>query len=233
MKTMIITGATSGVGAALALHFAAQGNTVFALARNPEKLAALAAKYPEHIQACPCDIQDRAAVIKMADDILSRGTQLDVLINNAAVFDMRPFAEQSWDVIDQIVDTNLKGTLYVTRAFAPHLISRKQGTILNIASVAGTHGLENQATYCASKHAMVGFADALAQELRPHGVLVSTLCPGGIDTELWREGEVRYPGNIREAMTTQDLVELVSFILNQPKNILFKKVVFFPTNEWH
>ncbi|MDX2053335.1 MAG: SDR family oxidoreductase [Polyangiaceae bacterium] len=233
MKTFVITGATSGVGAALAHHLAHQGHTVFALARNAQKLAALALNFPDKIRTCPCDVRDRQAVARVAEGILKGGAQIDVLINNAAIFDMRPFVEQSLDVADQILETNLNGTIYCTHAFLPHLISKKQGVILNIASVAGTRGIEDQAVYCASKHGMVGFGDALAQELKPHGVLVCTLCPGGIDTELWREGSVRYPGDISSAMTTKNLVDLVDFVLSQPNNVLFKKLIFFPTGEWH
>jgi 2-hydroxycyclohexanecarboxyl-CoA dehydrogenase len=178
------------------------------------------------------DITDAAAVasaVRAAED----RAPIDLLINNAAVFQMRNFCEQDPEWIDRIVDTNLKGLLQVTRQVAPRMVDRGAGRIINIASVAGTHGIAQQAVYCASKHGVVGFGDALAQELLPHNVLVTTLCPGGIDTPLWRDGDSPYPGDIESTMKVDELADLVEFLLSQTSRTLYKKLVFFPTSEWH
>ena len=93
--------------------------------------------------------------------------------------------------------------------------------------------MAGQVIYCASKHGLVGFGDALARELKEHGVLLVTLCPGGIDTPLWRRKDNPYPGDVERLMKPEELVNLIAFILDQPKGTLYKKIVFFPMSEWH
>ena len=231
-EQIVITGASSGVGEALALHFAQQGKQVAAIGRNEQRLATLAARHPQSITTYSTDIRDRQQVEHAAEAILEQGT-VSVLINNAACFEMKPFLEQDLDTVDAIIDTNLKGTLYMTKAIAPHMVDRGSGRIVNIASVAGTRGIPEQAAYCASKHGLVGFADAVAQELVNKGITVATLCPGGIRTPLWDAKHNPYPGDVDEIMDTRELVDLIDYVLQQPKTTLFKRVIFFPTNEWH
>jgi len=136
-------------------------------------------------------------------------------------------------VMERIIDVNLKGTLYCTRLTIPHMIARRRGRIINISSVAGVRGIPGQAAYCASKHGMNGFADALAQELIPHGIVVSSICPGGIDTPLWNKETNPYPGDIDKVIKPDEIVDMVEFLLNQPPGTMYKRIVVFPTNEWH
>jgi len=157
----------------------------------------------------------------------------DVLINNAGVVENISFAEQSIEMIERIVDVNLKGALYVTRCVVPGMIARGSGRIINVSSVAGTRGIPGQATYCASKFGMNGFAETLAQELLAKGILVTTICPGGIDTPLWDPDKNPYPGDKARIMKPQEIVDLIEYLLDQPKGTLHKKIVMFPTNEWH
>jgi len=157
----------------------------------------------------------------------------DVLINNAGVVENVSFAEQELEMIDRIVDVNLKGTLYVTRCIVPGMIARGSGRIINVSSVAGTRGIPGQATYCASKFGMNGFADTLAQELLAKGILVTTICPGGIDTPLWDFEKNPYPGDKARIMKPEEIVDLIEYLLDQPEGSLYKKIVMFPTNEWH
>ena len=113
------------------------------------------------------------------------------------------------------------------------MISRRRGRIVQINSVAGTRGIVNEAAYCARKHAIVGFSDALMQELVPHNIQVAVLNPGGIDTPLWtREGN-SYPGDKTKLLKPDEVAEMVQFILDAPDRTLFKRMVFFPTGEWH
>jgi NADP-dependent 3-hydroxy acid dehydrogenase YdfG len=231
-KHILITGAGSGVGECLALRLAESGMKVSALARSADKLNALAARNPG-ISAYPADVTDSEALSSVVRRILDTQGPIDALVNNAAVFERKPFWEQSLETIDRIIDTNLKGTLYMTHAVLPHMIERKAGKIINISSVAGTRGIPAQAAYCASKHGMTGFGDALAQELIPHGISLCTLCPGGIRTPLWNPGTNPYPGDTDRLLTPEEVCELVEFILSRPPGNLYKRVVFFPSNEWH
>lgn len=235
-KIAVITGASRGVGEALALQLAENGYTVAALARSEEKLKTLAGKTDGkagRILPLPVDVSDAAAVSQCIDSIESEQGPIEALVNNAAIVQNIPFAKQSIETLDQIIDINLKGTLYTTHAAIQHMIPRKWGRIVNIASVAGVRGIEGQAGYCASKHGMVGFADALAQELVPHQIQVSTICPGAIDTPLWDPETNPYPGDVSKTIQPKEIVDLVVYLLDQPSHTLFKRIIMFPTNEWH
>jgi short-subunit dehydrogenase len=232
-KIMVITGASSGIGQALARHFSSKEYTVCAIARGSERLDALKNDIEGGLHTYPCDIRSIGDVKLTFEKIYREHEHIDVLINNAGVFELKPFMEQEFETIDRIIDTNLKGAMYCTRLTIPSMVSRGDGRIINMASVAGTWGMIGQSIYCASKHGLVGFGDALARELRKHGVLLVTLCPGGIDTPLWRSSENTYPGDTDQLMKPGEIVDLTAFILDQPKGTLYKKIVFFPTNEWH
>jgi NAD(P)-dependent dehydrogenase (short-subunit alcohol dehydrogenase family) len=230
-KIMVITGASRGVGSALAAHFISHGNTVCAIVRGREKLDTLKQRIKNGLYTYPCDLRSIDEVKLTFERIYKDHGRIDVLINNAGVFELKPFKEQSIETIDRIVDTNLKGAMYCTHLTIPSMIARKDGRIINVASVPGTWGLAGQVIYCASKYGLVGFGDALAQELKEHGVLLVTLCPGGIDTPLWRSKDNPYPGDMERLMKPRELVDLIAFILDQPKDTLYKKIVFFPTSE--
>lgn len=230
---VLITGASMGLGEAIARLLAAEGRRVCIMARSASRLNELAEQIDGQVIPMACDITDAAALEQAVATLESEHGPIDALINNAAVFDMRPFWEQAPEKIGQIIDTNLKGLIYTTRVVVPHMRARQAGRIINIASVAGTRGVPQQATYCASKHGVLGFADALAQELQPEGISVSTLCPGGINTPLWTDKGVDYPGDLSRTMPPEEVAELVAFILSRPAGTSYKKLIFFPDNEWH
>jgi 3-hydroxy acid dehydrogenase / malonic semialdehyde reductase len=233
MNVMVVTGASSGIGEGLARHFTGEGWTVCGLARNRDKLQALTGELGELFEACPTDISDSAHVRRTMVAIAGKHGHVDVLINNAAAFATQPFAEQDYETIDRLIDTNLKGAMYCTRALAPAMIERGRGRIINIASVSGTHGIEGQAIYGASKHGMLGFNDVIAQELKAHGVLVTSICPGGVATPLWDAETNPYFGESDNMTHVEEIVDLIEFILRQPTRTLHKRFVFFPTGEWH
>jgi 3-oxoacyl-[acyl-carrier protein] reductase len=223
-KTVVITGASSGLGKTLAAALAEQGHRICALARSAEKLSEL----PDSIKTYSLDVADAAAVQQVFAEI----GPVDVLINNAGIFSSAPFHEESWENIDRIIDTNLKGLMYCTRAALPAMIEKKAGHIINISSVSGINGIRGQAIYGASKHGVQGFADVVAMEAREHGVLVANLCPGGIATPLWNASNP-YPGEQNDLISCDEIARLVVFLLGQPDTTLYKKVVFFPKSEWH
>ena len=238
MSITLITGASRGVGAELAWKLAGVGRKVAALARSGEKLEALAERaraeeLPGMIIPRAVDVREAAAVTECVNALEVDDGPTEVLVNNAAVVQNIPFAEQSLERIDAIVDSNLKGTMYCTHAVLQHMIPRKAGRIVNISSVAGVRGIPGQASYCASKHGMVGFADALTQELIPHNIQVATICPGAIDTPLWDPEKNPYPGDISKTMQPGEIVDLVCYLLAQPDHSIFKRIVMFPRNEWH
>ena len=173
----LITGASSGVGALLATRLAAQGHTVVAVARSADKLAAVASTAPAgRIIPLAQDVSDWEAAAVAVARIEKEVGPISVLVNNAAICDMRPFDQQDVPTIRRMLATNIDGTIAWTHAVVPFLKARKTGRIVNVASVAGIHGMPNQAVYCASKHAMLGLSDALTQELLPFGIAVSAIC---------------------------------------------------------
>lgn len=232
LRTVVITGGSSGVGACLARRFAARGSRVYAVARSADALARLEQEAPGRIIGLPLDVTDRTAVQDVITHI-EQAAPIDVLINNAAVYERGPFAAQDPRRIDEILDTNIKGTIYPTHAVLPAMQARRRGRIVQINSVAGIRGIVNEAVYCASKHAIVGFSQALMQELVPFNIRAAVVNPGGIDTPLWqREGNF-YPGDATTLLQTEDVADVVQLLLDAPDRIHFKQCVFFPTGEWH
>ena len=239
-RVVLITGAGSGVGLECARVFATQGAKLLLVGRSADKLEAAVATLADETKAqaaiCAGDVTDSAfatAAMEAAQEAFA--APVEVLVNNAAVVENIPFAEQSLERLDAIVDSNLKGTMYCTHSVLQHMIPRKAGRIVNISSVAGVRGISGQASYCASKHGMVGFADALTQELVPHNIQVATICPGAIDTPLWDPEQNPYPGEVDISKTIQpgEIVDLVCYLLSQPEHSIFKRIVLFPRNEWH
>lgn len=241
-QVIVVTGASSGLGKALALSFASRGMTVCALARSEDKLRTMAKEHPNRIEPYPTDVSDAKQVKETFKTILRKHRTIDVLINNAGVTHPARFGEEDFETIDRVIDTNLKGTMYCTYAVLPAMMARKKGRIINIASTAGIPGGRLRATsgvvsfgdYRASKYGVVGFGDALAGNLLQHGILLTTLCPGGIDTPLWiRNGKSTYPGDTDKLIKPEEIVDLVEFLLKQPDSTLYKALIFFPTVEWH
>lgn len=233
---IVITGASSGVGARLSERLAARGATVVAIARNRERLQALHAG-SGRIVPIIADTADTAALPQVVAEIEASIGPIATLINNAAVYTAHEFTSQDATEIDRLIGTNLIGTMHLTRAVLPAMVARKTGRIINVASVAGTRGIPTEAIYCASKHGLLGFADALAQELVPHGITVCSICPGGIDTPLWSrtpgDGGQKYGGDLSGVMPVDEVCAWIEFALDRPPGTIPKRLVFFPTTEWH
>jgi len=230
--TILITGASSGLGETMVLRFAKQGHTVLAVARNQNKLDRLARRRRGRVFAYGADVSNLDQVKTVFSKILAEHPRIDALINNASVFHSCRFFEEKMENIDRLVDTNLKGTMYCTRLVLPGMVKRRDGRIINISSVSGTRGIPSQSIYGASKHGVNGFSDVIGQEVKEHGVLVTSICPGGIATPLWNQSNP-YFGDVNNLTHPSEIAELVEFILRQPKRLLYKKVILFPTGEWH
>jgi 3-oxoacyl-[acyl-carrier protein] reductase len=230
MKLMVVTGASTGVGRATCLRFAAEGYTVCALARSADKLEKLRTQAGSGIAPYPTDVSDSERVSEAFNRILAEHGTPDVLVNNAGITSGGKPVEPA--LIDAIIDINLKGAMYCTFAVLPRMQERKSGRIINVASIAGVDISESgsDGLYAASKHGMVAFADALGRKVRKDGVLVTTLCPGGIDTPLWSEDNP-YPHGREAMIRPEEVADLIAYVLSQPERTLFKNVIFVPTVE--
>jgi NADP-dependent 3-hydroxy acid dehydrogenase YdfG len=233
-NVVLVTGAGRGLGKELALAFAQAGANIVASARTDGEIAATA----EEIEALGrraltivADVTQEDQVRTMVDQALYEFGQVDILINNAGMAVYGPFVEQKAADWRAMIETNLMGTLHCTHAMLPSMLARGEGLIINIASVAGIHGLPNEAVYCASKHGVKGFTDALAVELKEQGIRVCGIYPGGMNTPFW---DVQtYGGDRSRIMDPAKVAEMVVAVATQPQGILVREVILFPTNEWH
>ena len=234
-RIMVITGASSGVGKTLALSFASKGYLICALARSADKLKKLEQEYPKNIHGFIMDVTDFDQVNHTFKDIVSRFAQIDVLINNAGLVKVGTYWEQTIKEIDQMIDVNLKGTMYCTHAALNiDMIPRKAGRIINISSLSGIRTSTRATVYQTAKHGQVAFGNSMAESLIPYNILLTTLCPGGINTPLWDKDNLKAAPSIdpEKFMSPDEISEAIEFILSRSVKILYKQMVFFPTCEF-
>jgi short-subunit dehydrogenase len=183
----LVTGASSGVGAEVARELAARGHDVVLLARRAERLRELAgdltARHGVRAEVVPCDLSDRESRATALRAIAGRGLQVDVLANCAGVGMTGPFHEHECDAAVRMVATNFEAVVDLTGALLPGMIARRSGAVLVVSSLAGAGPVPGFAAYAATKAAVTSFGEALHAEVRAHGVSVTVVCPGPIDTE--------------------------------------------------
>lgn len=212
-KTAVITGASRGIGAALARMLHARGVNLGLASRSGDDLGLSGAL------AQPCDVRDLDALTRLCDATAQAFGGIDIVVANAGVGAYGPFLELSREHLDEMVDVNLKGTLYAIRAALPHMLGR-DGDVITLASEAGRRGLPNEAVYCASKFGQVGFTRALDHELRERGIRCTNICPGGVATDFaLGEGRGRTPDALPGMMTAEDVAEVVVFALERPRHL--------------
>ncbi len=186
-KVVLITGGSRGIGFATAKIFGEQGAKVAICSRNKESLDEALEDLNNLIPdvfAGLADVRDFNQIKEMVGEVIKRYGKIDVLVNNAGVAWLGNFAEEDRESIDEIIDTNVKGVLYTTRTVLPLMIKKKRGVIINVSSGAGLRGIPLLSTYCASKFAVVGFTQSLAQEVEDIGIGVYAVCPGAVATDM-------------------------------------------------
>ena len=185
-NAVLITGASAGIGWACALALAREGADLVVTARREERLAALAREAEAsgaRVATVVGDAREEKTAIQAVAAAQARFGRLDILINNAGVGIYKDIVDTTAEEYDYLVDSNVRSTFLFTRHAVPFMIAQKRGTILMISSMAGKYGFPGEAVYCASKFAQIGLAQALDKELRPHGIKVGCICPGGVKTE--------------------------------------------------
>ena len=185
-KVALITGASAGIGRASALALAQEGANMVLTARRQERLDELEAAV-QQAGGKAVSVVGESTEEETAQRCLTAATQtfgaLDILINNVGIGNYKNLVDTSAAEYDELMDTNVRSTFLFTRHTVPVMINQGSGTILMISSMAGIYGFAGEAIYCATKFAQVGFAQALDKELRPHGIKVGLICPGGVKTE--------------------------------------------------
>jgi NADP-dependent 3-hydroxy acid dehydrogenase YdfG len=225
-RVALVTGASGGIGAAVARSLAEQGVRLGLASRSGGDLGI------DGSIAAPCDVRDPAAVGAFVEQIVARFGRLDIVIANAGVGAYGPFLELDPGSLEEMLDTNVKGTIYTIRAALPHLLESDRADIVTVASEAGRRGLPFEAVYSASKFAQVGFTRALDHELRPQGVRCTNVCPGGVATD-FAMGRGRTPDmpELAGMMSADDVAEAVLFVLTRPRNHRILEMAFRPMTE--
>jgi NADP-dependent 3-hydroxy acid dehydrogenase YdfG len=225
-KIALVTGASRGIGAAVARALAARGARLGLASRSGDDLGI------DGAVAEPCDVRRADDLEALAAATAERHGGIDILVANAGVGAYGPFLELPPDQLEEMIDVNVKGTLYAVRATLPYLLESDEADIVTLASEAGRRGLPFEAVYCASKFAQVGFTRALDHELREHGVRCSNVCPGGVATD-FAMGRGRTPEMpaLAGMMSADDVAEVVVFVLTRPRNHRILETAFRPVTE--
>jgi NADP-dependent 3-hydroxy acid dehydrogenase YdfG len=225
-KVALVTGASRGIGAAVAHSLAAEGVRLALASRNGDDLGL------DGALARRCDVRRPDDLEALVAEAVEQFGGIDILVANAGVGAYGPFLDLPADQLEEMIDVNVKGTLYAVRATLPHLLKSEAADIVTLASEAGRRGLPLEAVYCASKFAQVGFTRALDHELREQGVRCSNVCPGGVATD-FAMGRGRTPDMpaLAGMMTPEDVAEVVLFVITRPRNHRILETAFRPVAE--
>ncbi len=220
-KVALITGASAGIGQAAARALAGEGAKLVLTARRQDRLAALAAeckKLGGDAVYVTGDIREESTSKAAVDRALKSFGRIDILIANAGVGNYKNLVDTSVEDYDEMMDGNMKSSWLITRHTVPVMIRQKEGLVLLVSSMAGVYGFAGEATYCASKFAQVGFAQGLDKELRPHGIKVGTINPGGVKTEFAiGKGRTEQGVAASEMLEADDVAQAILFACTQPK----------------
>lgn len=181
-----ITGASSGIGAALAREFSRQGAAIVLSGRDTARLEDVSEDLAGDRLILPFDVRDEAAMLKATQDAVGWRGRVDVFIANAGVSQRSLAKDTGLPVYREIIEIDLLAQIAATQALLPHLIARRAGRLVFISSIAGKVGVPLRTAYCAAKHGLIGYADALRAELSPYGVAVHVVCPGSVATDVSR-----------------------------------------------
>jgi 3-oxoacyl-[acyl-carrier protein] reductase len=225
-KAALVTGASRGIGRAVAQALAAAGVGLGLASRSGDDLGL------DDAVARPCDVRNPADLETIVGETVDRFGRLDILVANAGVGAYGPFLELSPEHLEEMIDVNVKGTLYAVRSALPHLLESGEADLVTIASEAGRRGLPLEAVYCASKFAQVGFTRAMDHELRERGVRCTNICPGGVATD-FAMGRGRTPEmpELAGMMSAEDVAEVVLFALTRPRTHRILETAFRPVTE--
>lgn len=237
-QTVLITGATSGIGKATAELLASKGFRLILCGRRTERLNELSAQLNQQteVQTLQFDVRDRDEISNAISTLPNKFSQIDILINNAGnAHGLDPIQTGNLDDWDAMMDINVKGLLYVSKAIIPQMIERNNGFIVNIGSTAGKEVYPSGNVYCASKHAVNALNKGMRIDLNKHNIRVSAVHPGLVETEF---SEVRFKGDIERAkkvyqgyqpLKPEDIADIIHFVITRPYHVNIEDLVVFPT----
>jgi 3-hydroxy acid dehydrogenase / malonic semialdehyde reductase len=236
-KTALITGATSGIGRATSLEFAKHGIRLILCGRRKERLDNLQNSLSKQTDVLTLnfDVRDKVEVFKAIESLPVSFKRIDILINNAGnAHGLDPIQDGNMDDWDAMIDINVKGLLYVSKAVIPQMTERQSGHIINIGSSAGREVYPKGNVYCASKHAVAAINDGMRIDLNPFGIKVTSINPGLVETEF---SKVRFKGGAvadsvykgYKALQPEDIAEIIYFAITRPQHVNIADLLVFPT----
>lgn len=235
-RTALITGATSGIGMATAQVLAANFKLILC-GRRADRLHELADELGQQteVHALQFDVRDKQAVFATIEGLPTEWKSIDVLVNNAGnAHGLASFDEASLDDLESMIDINVKGLIYVSKAVIPILKLSDNAHIVNLSSIAGKEVYPNGATYCASKAAVESLSKGMRYDLLPYGIKVTNVAPGAVETEF---SLVRFKGDLEKAnqvykgfdpLKAEDVAETIAYALNQPQHVQLADLTIFP-----
>lgn len=238
MKTALITGATSGIGKATASAFAREGINLILCGRREERLAELKKELSKRVAVYTLcfDVRDKEVLVEKINSLPEKFQKIDILINNAGnAHGLDPIQDGNIDDWDAMLDINVKGLLYISKAIFPKMISQGTGHIINIGSTAGKEVYPNGNVYCASKYAVDALNQAMRIDLNKHGIRVGAVNPGLTQTEF---SEVRFKGDTEkaksvyegfQALRPEDIADIIRFVVTRPYHVNIADLVVMPT----
>ncbi|WP_217561559.1 3-ketoacyl-ACP reductase [Paenibacillus sp. GbtcB18] len=232
-KTAIITGAGKGIGKAAAAALAKEGVNLGLLARSTVDLEALqkelSGTYGVNVFYASADISKPSEVQQAISSLTGELGHVDILINNAGIAQFGTVADMDPEQWERIIQVNLMGTYYVTRAVLPGMIQQNSGNIINVASTAGERGFATGSAYCASKFGVLGLTEALMQEVRKSNIRVTALTPSTVNTDLASNAGLKI-GDEDRMMQPEDVAELITTTLKLPPRVFIKTAGIWTTN---
>ena len=237
-KTALITGATSGIGRATAQFFAENNINLILCGRRKGRLDQINQELSKltNVVTLQFDVSDKNEVFKAIESLPKEFEKIDFLINNAGnAHGLSTIQGGSIDDWDTMIDINVKGLLYVSKAILPRMIDQKEGFVVNIGSIAGKEVYPNGNVYCASKHAVNALNKAMRIDLNKHNIRVSAIHPGAVETEF---SEVRFKGDTKKAnnvykgfnaLQAEDIADIIHFVITRPYHVNIEDLVVYPT----
>jgi NADP-dependent 3-hydroxy acid dehydrogenase YdfG len=228
---VLITGGGSGIGRAVAVALARQGASIALAGRDENRLLETAAQISYEggeVVTIPTDVSDPEQAAYLVSQTVAAYDTIDILINSAGIGLIKPLDTVTVSEVDALLDTNIKGTIYVTQAaLRPMIAAGHGGHIINIAGILGKSPMANATVYCASKYAVTGFSKALQQEVgRKHSIKVTLMYLGGVDSPFWDNIEMRLQRD--KMLSVMDAADAILFALSQPAHLLTSEVMLQP-----
>ncbi len=231
-KNAFITGAGKGIGKAVAIALAKEGVNLILVSRTQndiDQLAQETAKFGVKTLALSADVADINSINAAAEKALAEFKSIDILINSAGIASFGKFLELEPEAWERIIQVNLMGTYYTTRAIIPNMIERQTGDIINISSTAGLNGNALTSAYSASKFAVLGLTDSLMQEMRKHNIRVTALTPSTVATDMAKDLNLT-DGNPEKVMQSEDMADLIIAQLKLNRRVFIKNSSIWSTN---